>query len=164
MISKYNHKELNWIDLESPRKEEIEHVIEQYPIPSTIKDKIISKITENEVLVNHDFIYFSVASKVIFFVNDNFVLTIHSDPVKAFNEFSKEMELDVVGGEKINSHKLLFAYLLKNLYMDSEKELFLNREDIKNLKNQIEKKNQKIKKIIISSVLLIIILIIFIWL
>ena len=41
MISKYSHKKLNWVDIESPKEEELLHVIEQYSVLSVIKEKII---------------------------------------------------------------------------------------------------------------------------
>lgn len=164
MISKYNHKEINWIDLESPSIEEVEHVLDQYPVSLFIKDMIISGKNEDKIDISYDFIYVSLMNKIIFVVSDKFVLTIHSESMVAFNEFSKEMELDVVGGEKINNHQLLFAYLLKNIYKNNNKQLISNENQIKNLQKKILKKDNKIKKLIIFIILIIISLILSIWL
>jgi len=171
MISKYNHKDLNWIDLESPRIEEIEHILEQYPIPSNIKERIVNEFGVDHVDVNFDYIYASIANKYIFFVNDNFFLTIHTEPIKAFSEFSSEVELDVVGNEKINNHKLLFAYLLKNIQINNHTEIENNHQyiesnlkHIENLNNILNKNKIKIKRQFYIIISLILLLIIFIWL
>ena len=171
MISKYNHKELNWIDLESPRIEEIEHILEQYPIPNNIKEKILSGYENDHVDVNYDYIYASLSGKYLFFVNDDFFLTIHKEPMRAFSEFSNEIELDVVGSEKINNHKLLFAYLLKNIQINNHKDLEDNHKDIEssfkqieNLKNILNKNKIKIQRQFYIIISLILLLIIFIWL
>lgn len=164
MISKYNHKELNWIDLESPRIEEIEHAFEQYPIPSIIRDRITKNNREDFVDINYDYIYVSVAGKLVFFVNDNFFLSIHEEPMQAFSEFSNEVELDVVGGEKINSHRLLLAHLIKNIHLNNHKDLISRVNEIQNLKEALNKNKRKIRKQSIIIICLIILLIIFIWL
>ena len=101
MISKYNHKELNWVDLESPTEEEILHIVEQYPLPQVIKDKLILKKKEDEIDINYDFIYISINNEITLFVNDNFVISIHSGQTKAMDQLSKELELDMVENEKI---------------------------------------------------------------
>ena len=164
MISKYNHKELNWIYLESPREEEIEHAFGEYPIPSIIKDRITSSRREDFVDINYDYIYISVAGKLVFFVNDNFFLSIHNEPMQAFSEFSNEVELDVVGGEKINSHRLLLAYLIKNIHLNNHKDLISKVNEVQNLKEALNKNKRKIKRQTIIIISLIILLIIFIWL
>ncbi|HAE36865.1 MAG: hypothetical protein UR85_C0003G0040 [Candidatus Nomurabacteria bacterium GW2011_GWF2_35_66] len=164
MISKYNHKELNWIDLESPSKEEIEHALDLYPIPNSVKERIIIDNREDCVDINYDYTYISVPGKLVFFVTDNFFLSIHDERMDAFSEFSNEVELDVVGGEKINSHKLLLAHLIKNIHLNNHKELTSRVNEIQNLKEELNKNKRKIKIKSIIIICLILLLIIFIWL
>ncbi len=130
MISKYNHKELNWIDLESPKKEEIEHVLEKYTIPTLIKNYLSSPKIDDKIEINNEYIYISIYNKIIFFVSDDLVLSIHNTHLTAIDQFTKEMELDMVSNEKINSNWLLFAYLLKNLYINFDNELVTNIQKI----------------------------------
>jgi len=158
MISKYNHKELIWIDLESPSEEEIFHIIEQYSIPLYIKEEIMLKTHEDRINLDNDFIFASLYfpqaegsenrdNKLIFVVSNSFILTIHNEPMQALNIFSKEMELDIITEEKlkISNNKLLFAYLLKSLYINSQKQLVMNYIQIKSLKKQLLKKSKKAK-------------------
>lgn len=158
MISKYNHKELIWIDLESPSEEEIFHIIEQYSIPLYIKEEIMLETHEDRINLDNDFIFASLYfpqaegsenrdNKLIFVVSNSFILTIHNEPMQALNIFSKEMELDIITEEKlkISNNKLLFAYLLKSLYINSQKQLVMNYIQIKSLKKQLLKKSKKAK-------------------
>lgn len=175
MISKYNHKELIWIDLESPSEEEIFHIIEQYSIPLYIKEEIMLKTHEDRINLDNDFIFASLYfpqaegsenrdNKLIFVVSNSFILTIHNEPMQALNIFSKEMELDIITEEKlkISNNKLLFAYLLKSLYINSQKQLVMNYIQIKSLKKQLLKKSKKSKLLtwlfIISLIVIILII------
>jgi len=164
MISKYSHKELNWIDLESPTEEEIEYIIGEYPIPLEIKNRLYDKEKEDKFELNYDFIYASIENKITFVVSDRFVLSIHQDKMPAFTTFSKELELDMVSIEKINSNKVLFAHLLKNLFKNRETELTHTHKQIEKFRNQILERNIKIKNKNFFIITLIIIALIFLWL
>ena len=160
MISKYNHKELCWLDLESPQEEELLHVVEQYNIPLDIKQRIISKEYKDEINMNYDSLYASVSGNIVFVSDNDLVLTIHNNPIEAFNEFSKEMELDLNGEEKINTHRKLFAYLLKNLYIDSQNQLKASQYEIEKLDQKILSIKKKTRKLTIAIILLTIALLI----
>lgn len=164
MISKYNHKDLNWIDLESGTKEEINHIMEEYSIPSNIQEKLNGNDKEDRFEMNYDYIYASINNKITFIVSDRFLISIHSDPILAFTTSSKELELDMVSVEKINSNKVLFAHLLKNLFKNRETEISSYFNQVEKLKNKILIKNKIIKKRNIIIIILIIITIISIWL
>ena len=164
MISKYSHKELVWIDLESPTVDEIEYAVELYPVPLDIKNRLYDKNKEDKFDLNYDFIYASIENKITFIVCDRFVLSVHQDHMPAFTTFSKELELDMVSIEKINSNKILFAHLLKNLFKNREVELSHNYKQIEKLRNQILEKNKKIKNRNTYIIILIIISLIFLWL
>jgi hypothetical protein len=164
MISKYSHKGLNWIDLESPSNEEIAHTIELLSIPIYIVEKINNNIKENILDIDENFIFASIKRELLFIINDNYIITIHTKPIHAFDKFSKEIELDIIVEEtsKIINNKLLFAYLLKNLYLNSQDQLLENDIKISNLQNKIIKKSKKLKVLSILSIILLVTLIIFI--
>lgn len=164
MISKYNHKDLNWVDIESPTDGEIEHIIDEYSVPPNIKELLYSKNKADKFEMIYDFIYASIDNKITFVVCDKFILSIHECPMPAFTTASKELEIDMVSIEKINSNKVLFAHLLKNLFKNREIELSHSHKQIEKLKHQIIDRNKKIKNRNIYIIILIIISIIFIWL
>jgi len=164
MISKYNHKELNWIDLESPTKEEIEHIIEEYTVPLNIKELLYSKEKDDKFEIVYDFIYASIENKITFIVCDKFIISIHQDPMPAFTTSSKELEIDMVSIEKINSNRILFAHLLKNLFKNREVELSYTYKQIEKFRKQILEKNKQLKNKQTLIIILIIIALIFLWL
>lgn len=167
MISKYSHKGLTWIDLKSPSEEEISHVIEQHSIPAHIQEEIQINTKEDKINIENDFIFARLnishhnkTSKIIFIVNDDFVLTIHDNPIISFDKFGKEMELDIIVEEKskIKTNKLLFAYLLKNLYLNSETQLIASNEKIENLEKKLLQKNKKLKLLMLLFILYFIVI------
>jgi Mg2+ and Co2+ transporter CorA len=165
MISKYSHKGLNWIDLESLSNEsEIDHIIEQLSIPSHIEEKIKMKEGGEALHIDDDFIVVNIGNKMIFVVCDKYVLSIHDRPIQAFSEFSKEMEQDIIIEEKskINNNILLFAHLVKNLYLNSEIQAVGKETEIKILKKALIQKSKKLKLFIFLSILLLATTIIFI--
>lgn len=175
MISKYRHHELSWIDLESPKDEEILCVIDEYPELEFIKEELDKKNDEHHIEVEYDAIFASInlpndeaspKNKLTFAVNDKLILTIHDEPMEAIKKFAKELELDIYSKSerKIDNNKILFAHLLKNLYVHSENELAKNKLEIQNLKKKISKHNEKLKRgVILTTSLFAVIMLILIY-
>lgn len=151
MISKYRHKELTWVDLESPKAEEISYILEEYSIPSYIKEKMENGKNNDEISLDYDYFFVSIDlpqdNKLIFIINDSFIISIHDKPIASLSSFIKEIELNINSSQKldINSNKILFAHLLKNLFIGSQKELLSSKNKTENLKHQILNNNRKLK-------------------
>lgn len=152
MISKYRHKELTWIDLEAPKEEEILHVIEQYSLPLSIEDEIRANTEESKTILNAGFIFTGLYfpqilneentilnNKIIFVINNNFILTIHEKPIAAFKEFLKNLEIDTTLPEQlqIKHTDLLAFYLIKSLYVNLKEQLLENENQIKEIEEKI---------------------------
>lgn len=173
MISKYNHKGLIWVDIESPQIEEILYALEEYPIPLFLKEEILSKKNESKIILDFEYIFArvdlsninlnqNINDKIIFLVSDNFVLLIHSKPLKALSQFIKEIEFDILATEdnlNIKNSRLLFGHLLKNLYINSQEEIFEKIYQLEILKNKIIKQNKKLKLFLILNIIFILIII-----
>lgn len=164
MISKYNHKDFCWIDLKSPKKEELLHVLDEYNISSIDKEKIIRNFLKNEININDEYIHIDINNKIKSFINEKILLTIRNDELDGVNRLSREIELDISKDNKITNNKLLFIHLLKNLYLSSEDELYEKEEQINKFKKLINLKDKKIKNLTWFSIIITILLIIFIWL
>jgi len=159
MISKYSHKTLNWIDLETPKNEEIEHVVDLYSIPENIKNKLISRQNDDILEIEYDHTYASIGNSVTILGTDNYVVSLHEDKIAGLDKFGKELELDIVTGEKINSNRLLFAYLLKNLFVGQENQINDYKSKLVILLDEANKNHKRNKKLIIIIILLTILLI-----
>jgi len=174
MISKYRHKELVWVDLESPTEEEVAYITEEYTIPPFIKENIARNSQEDIINLDNSFTFAYLNlprvltskkenNRLIFIANDSFIIVIHDEPIQALGEFSKEMELDTITGERFkNNSKLMFAYLLKDLYINSQKQLVAEDTKIKIFRKQILQKSKILKSFIwlfIVSLIVIILVI-----
>lgn len=164
MISKYSHKGLSWIDLESGSEEELAHAIEQLYVPSYIQEKIKRGLQQNVIHMDDDFIVANISDKLTFVVCDKYVLSIHDEPIHAIDKFGKEMELDIIVEDKsqIKNNKLLFAHLLKNLYLGGEKQMVTSKLEIESLKRDLLKNSKKLKLFTILSIIFLVTTIIFI--
>jgi len=159
MISKYSHKSLIWIDLESPKEEEILYILEEYSIPSSLEEEIRKKASKSKTKISSDYIFLSLNfpkilhsdnkvedNKIIFIIHEDFVMTIHDDQIDALGEFLNNLEMDTTLPEdlKITDNGLLFFYLMKSLYINLKEQLVINNTEIKELEAKIigiKKKN-----------------------
>lgn len=159
MISKYSHNSLSWIDLESPKEEELLYLIEEYSIPKGIEEEIRKKTSKSKIKMSSDFIFLSLNfpqilhydnnvedNKIIFIIHEEFIMTIHNEKIEALNEFLNNLEMDTTLPEelKITNNGLLFFYLIKSLYINLKEQLIVNNTEIKELEAKIigiKKKN-----------------------
>jgi len=167
MISKYSHNSLIWIDLESPKEEEIFYLMEEYSIPTPIEEEIRTKSKESKTKLYSGLVFISLNfpqilnknnkildNKIIFIVNNNFVITIHDEPIEALSEFLNNLEMDTTLPEelRINNNGLLFFYLIKSLYVNLKEQLIINKVEIKELENTIiGGKNKNASKLIYNK-------------
>ncbi len=174
MISKYSHKELIWIDLEKSNNEELEHVFEEYTIPEYIKDMFKIESDDDKIYSDHNYIFAQLpllsqnntsGDKLIFIVHDDFIISTHSRPTNYLVEFFKEIELNIISNNKliIDNNRLLFTYILKSLYTNSEKQLITFDSIAKNYQKSISKITKKLKLfktlffVLLSAIILILI-------
>lgn len=153
MISKYTYKDLIWVDLESPSKSEISHTIEQYAIPPKLSNqnennnelKVSSyadhtqiklsfpEVTENSLLNFQD---------IELLVNNSYIITIHSEPIKSLNDFSKKFEINAI----LENHQELgninnLSFNIINLLYSENRDKLKNIEDlIKSIEGNIQNK------------------------
>lgn len=167
MISKYSHNSLIWIDIESPKEEELLYLIEEYSIPSSIEEEIRKKTLKSKTKMSSDFIFLSLNfpqilhsenkiedNKIIFIIHEEFIVTIHEEKIEALNEFLNNLEMDTTLPEelKITNNGLLFFYLIKNLYINLKDQLIVNNNEIKDLEGKIIGiKNKNISKSIYNK-------------
>jgi Mg2+ and Co2+ transporter CorA len=57
MVSKYKYKSLTWIDLESPTRDEVAHLMEEYHLPELVGEELLDKTLRAKVDLYPHFIY-----------------------------------------------------------------------------------------------------------
>jgi magnesium transporter len=138
MISKYTYKKMTWIDLESPSKDEIEQISEEYKLPELVTKEILSPSLRAKVDKYDDFIYMimyfptgvqgkqnSYEREIDFIVGKNYIITAHYESIDPLNEFSKQFERNsLLDKNEFGDHAgYLFYYIIKEVYQHVLNEL-----------------------------------------
>ncbi len=136
MISRYAYKKLTWIDLESPTKEEVISIAQEYKLPSLVAEELYQQTLRSKVDRYDDLIYLilhfpvivkgkSIEREIDFVVGKNFLITTHYQSVDPLHEFSKIFETNSIlhKEEMGNNGGFLFFYIMRELYKHTTAEL-----------------------------------------
>ncbi len=149
MISKYTYKKLAWVDLESPSREEILHLADQFPVPQSVLEELTSPTIRSKVDLYADVIYLvlhfpainhrhhkTTEVEVDFVIGRDFVVSTHYEHSDALHEFAKSFEVSsLLEKANIGDHAgYLFFHIIKHLYKNSLNEL----EEINGTMREIE--------------------------
>jgi len=168
MISKYKNNGLVWIDLTSPQKEEVVYVLDEYQIPENIRQEISNPSKEQSTFIENDTLYSIVRlphpdlkedeNKVIFIKNQNFVITIHDQPINSIEQFSSELELDMLieSESKIRNQELLFANLIRKMLTGLHDKILSKDMSLNSLKRKLSKLQKRFWVSISLNLILII--------
>lgn len=152
MISKYTYKGLTWIDLELPNKSELSHIMEEYSIPPVVGEEMKNLSLQSKVDLYPNFIYLilhfpeiahignrSIEKEIDFIISNNFIITIHYEPIDSLHEFSKTFEVDAILERRmdVDHAGFLFFHLIKTLYAQSRMQLNTINLLLKNVENKI---------------------------
>lgn len=152
MISKYTYKGLTWIDLESPTDDELTHIMENYSITPTIREEMKNMSLQSKVDLYPNFIYLilhfpeishkgnkSNEKEIDFIISNDFIITIHYEPIESLHEFSKTFEVDAILEKRmdVDHAGFLFFHLIKSLYVHSRSQLTGVNSVLKNIEKNI---------------------------
>ena len=153
MISKYTYQGLTWVDLESPTREEIETIRDEYALPSVVTQELYTETLRSKVDLYDNLIYlvlhFPVLSglpsiaqpdqEIDFIIGEKFFITIRYSHISSVYEFAKLFEatslLNRGIGEKHAGY--LFAFLIREMYSQLDKELDHVNESLRFIENKI---------------------------
>ena len=157
MISKSTYKKVTWIDLESPTREEIESIKDDFDLPELVAEQLRVPVFRSKIDRYPKFIYlilrFPTYSKrlgkvteqeVDFVIGKDFVLTAHYEPVNAIAEFSKLFEINSTldRGADVSHAGFLFFYIMQELYHSLEVELENIDESLHSIERHIFEHNE----------------------
>lgn len=136
MIYTYKHKDVTWVDLESPTKQEIRDLIEQYGIDPTVADELLVPTMRSRVDLHENYIYLILhfpkkinghdyskelkkeLQEIDFIIGRDFIITTRYGAIDPILEFSKVFESDsILDKSKIGIHAgYVFYYMIRNIY------------------------------------------------
>lgn len=138
MISKYKYKGLLWVDLESPRREEIQSILEEFNLPENLEDKMYKASSDSSTDINSGFTYSVlylpkivkeinkvVDQEVDFIIGKNFLITVHYEFIDVLDSFAKKFEAEELLEEniKLDNSATLFYYMIQIFNDQTKKEL-----------------------------------------
>lgn len=164
MISRYTYHDLVWIDMESPSKEEVTHIVEEFSIPPLVAEEAITNTLHAKVELYENLIYMvlhfppsrqrddkDTEQEIDFIIGKKFIITVHYEPVHSISQFSKLFELKnaFADEQKITNSGLLFVEMMKQLYRHSLHKLDDITKTVKEIEYYIFKghEDRMVKKI-----------------
>lgn len=152
MISRYQYKELTWIDLESPTKEEVREIMEEYNFHPLVADELLSPTIRPKVDLYDNLIYLIIhfpavsyingrsgAQEIDFVIGKDFLITTHYELIDPLHEFSKVFEVNSIldKGDMHLHGGFLFFYIIKELYKNLILELDHIDEQLEDIEERI---------------------------
>ena len=151
MHSRYEHNGLVWVDLESPSREEVHSVMEQFGIAPLVGEELLLPSTKPRVEFYGSYVYLVLhfpalrhshktrEQEIDFVVGKNFFITTHYETIDSLYKFSKVFEVNsLLDKSNLGDHAgYMLFYMLKNLYQAVEHEVEYVRHDLENIEEHI---------------------------
>lgn len=160
MISKYTFGGLTWVDLESPTREEVIHIGQEFNLPNVIGEEILINTLRSRVDFYDDFIYIilhfptgsgedlarSGEKEVDFILGKKFLITVRYEIIDPLHKFAKLFEKNSLGSnEKMMNHSgYVFMEMMKQFYENSIYELEQVNEKLKDIEDRIFKNQEEL--------------------
>lgn len=151
MHSRYEHAGLVWVDLESPSRDEVRDVVDQFAIPQLVAEELLLPATKPRVEFGTDYVYLVLhfpalrhshktrEQEIDFVIGRNFLVTTHYDTIDPLHKFSKVFEVNsLLEKSSLGDHAgYLLFYMLKNLYQSVEHEVEYVLHDLASIEEHI---------------------------
>ena len=151
MLSRYTHRDLTWIDLESPTPAEVRQIMSEFDIHPLIGEELLSPSLKPKVDRYDNCIYLILhfpslgkdgtapSQEVDFILGTNFIITTRYEMIDPFMKFSRVFETNsLLNRESLGSHAgFVFFYMMRNLYRGIEGELETLSLDLQRIEDRI---------------------------
>ena len=132
MIKQLKYKNVTWIDITKPTREEVDGLAKQYNLHDVAVEELLSPSSRSKVDWYEDYIYLTLhfpigkynVVEVDFILGHDFIITAHPEVVQPLAEFAQILD----GGNDNKKEKgfhagHLFYYMIRELYDPLEVEL-----------------------------------------
>ena len=151
MINTYSYKDVTWVDLECPTRDEVREIMVKYNIPPLAAEDLLLPTVRPRVDVYPDFIYLilhfpawkhshkDVSQEIDFIIGKHYIVTARYDNIDPMHKFAKMFEVNSVLDRNALVGKnagYMFYYMIREIYHSLGDEL----ESIKDNLQDIEKK------------------------
>jgi magnesium transporter len=151
MHSRYEHQGLVWVDLESPSRDEVQDIVNEFGIEPLIAEELLLPSTKPRIDFAKEYIYLvlhfpalrhshkSHEQEVDFILGHNFLVTTRYDTIDPLHNFSKIFEVNtLLDKNQIGDHAgFIFFFMLKKLYKSIEHEVEFLRHTMSTIEKDI---------------------------
>lgn len=152
MISRYNYRDFTWVDIESPTREELLHIGEEFSIAEHIVEDLCSHSIRPKVEHTKNALYLVLhfpatatnktehkSYELDFVIGKNFLVTTHYETIDPLYTFSKTFEVSTMLDKDARaSHPgYVFSALMRTLYKDCVDELDSMTHELNKLERNI---------------------------
>lgn len=167
MISKHTYNGITWIDMQSPTKEEVLQIVDEYSIPSLVSEEFITETMRSKVDIYENLIYLilhfplslerkngQTEQEIDFVIGKNFLITIHYELKNPLHDFFKKFQAhSVLDDKNMSNHSGYLTYhIIKELYKNVTNELEKMHPEIREIERDIFEGKEKETVRIISEV------------
>ncbi len=153
----YKHEGLIWVDLETPSKEEVREIMEEFSIHPIVAEELLIPTLRPKVDLYDNLIYLilhfpaeqhtseDTNQEVDFIIGKNFLITVRYETIDAVHKFSKIFESNqVTKNSDLGDHAgYLFYFLIKKMYGSVEHELEFVESQLLDIEDQIFEGHEK---------------------
>jgi magnesium transporter len=152
MINTHSYKDVTWIDLECPTRDEVREIMAKYDIHPLAAEELMLPTTRSKVDKYDDFIYLilhfpawkhshkDTTQEVDFIIGKNFIVTARYDTVDALHKFAKMFEVNSVleRNELVGRHAgYMFYYMIREIYHSLHDELESVRDSLEDIEKKV---------------------------
>jgi magnesium transporter len=144
MQNRYEHGGLIWIDLESPSREEVRSIAEEFDIAPLVAEELLAPSMKPRAEFHANYAYVVMhfpalhhshkthEQEIDFVIGRRFLITTHYDMVDPLHKFSKVFEVNsILDQSLIGEHAgFIFYFMLKKLYRAVEHEVEYVKHDL----------------------------------
>lgn len=157
MLHRYTHGDLIWIDLESPNKNEVRDIANEFGINSFVAEELLLPTAKPRVEQHENVLYLilhfpalhhthhSTEQEIDFIIGKNFIITTRYDMIDPLHKFSKVFEVSsMLDKSMIGEHAgFILFFMLKKLYGSVDHEVEHIRVSLSDIEQQIFEEKQK---------------------
>jgi len=141
-----------WVDLESPTKEEVQKIMEEFKIHPLVANELLTPTRRPKVDMYKNYIYLILhfpvfehkhgdgnEQEVDFIVGKDFIITTHYETIDPLHDFSRVFEVNsILDKSHIGTHAgFIFFYIAKELYHALDEELDHIEETLENIEERV---------------------------
>ncbi|MEX0931357.1 MAG: CorA family divalent cation transporter [Candidatus Paceibacterota bacterium] len=167
MFIKNAYKNVTWVDVTKPNKDEVRSLAEEYNLSPEIAGELLIQTNKPNVVLGDGYFYVTLHfpalrhshtdatdQEIKFIVAKNFIITVHYDAIDPIHKFSKIFEVNTIleAYSSTVTGGTIFSHMMIKLYGALVHELECVNDELREIKNSIFDSKEKEMVFKLSSV------------